>query len=149
MRRSAAPTSQQKIVQGHSTGVDLSPFLYHVVGCVVFTDPHRQILVYVADDMRGLGVLIMMLMKCRTVVICDDDVKYTCHTQWGRKHIIIGGGGRIVVSAVRGKTCIFFIQEDKILLGGYAPHPDYWGVVAPLPLLPAPMAIPVPYHNKF
>ena len=60
VRRSAAPTSQQQIVQGHSTGVDLSPFLYHVVGCVVFTDPHRQILVYVAYDMRGLGVLIMM-----------------------------------------------------------------------------------------
>ena len=40
-----------------------------------------------------------------------------------RKHNIMGGGGgaRLMVSAVCGKTSIFFIQ-DKILLGG-----NYWG----------------------
>ena len=38
--------------------------------------------------------------------------------------LLLEGGARLMVSAACGKTCIFFIQ-DKILLGGRRPHPDY------------------------
>ena len=36
------------------------------------------------------------------------------------RYMIIGGGARLMVSAVCGKTCIFFIQ-DKLLGGGAIP----------------------------
>ena len=56
---------------------------------------------------------------------------------------MIGGGGRLMVSAVCGKTCIFFIQ-DKILFGERDPPSRLFGgggggCPLPPPPLPAPM----------